>query len=235
MKSIVEQVVCCPALVVAICLCVPARSHATGYRAEIYGIVTEVTAIYEPLYDPSEIPPPPEIDAEFAARFALGQAVVTQLNYTNDAIDNVVADYWGQYPLANVGSIFVDGEQFTIGPGVINIQTNQPYMPRSDRFFFHSYTSQAISEPIAASGIWLDVSIEGQGMFDTDSLVAPPSIWDTAFGALYFNSGLEWQALGFLVDRVVVTTVPEPSSPCLGILLASAIIYSRRRLTRRCR
>jgi hypothetical protein len=176
----------------------------------VRGTVSAVTAIYYPLFDPIDLPPPPQPSPEFTARFATGQSVIIDMAYSLGWADNIAATWDGNYAVDSAGSITVDGARFKIGAGGVDVQTDQPYMPRTDQFFFHSATLQQIASPVQAYGTWLDLVIHGDGMIGSDALVPPPAAWDTATGYLYFQSqqGVVWPALYFNIDQIDVAPNP---------------------------
>jgi len=203
------------------------HSTATEYRVEITGVVSDVMGMVNPADDWAG--PPPEVAPEFAARFAVGQTVVTKYTFADRVLDGAAADDWGQYSLSGtpVGSVVVDGELFQLRPGVIHLRTEE-----TDRYLFHSYTSQEISNPVSAMGIMLDIDLEGYGLLQSDALVPPPQTWESATGDLYFASSPYWQGIRFTIDRVVVNAVPEPSLVAVAVALLGICSFSRPKRTR---
>jgi hypothetical protein len=177
----------------------PLPSNAIEYSVEIEGVISDVTAILSPTYGDVVGPlPSPQVAPEFSERFAVGQLITTHITYSDDVVDDIVADYWGRYPLAGnqLGSIVVDGEPYQLKTGVISTLTDA-----ADRYFYHAYTNQEISNPVAAMGVWLDIIFEGDNLLDSDALVPPPQTWDLANGDLYFDTGRDWQTIRFSVER----------------------------------
>jgi len=208
------------------------QSFAESIQVRVRGTVSAVTAIYAPLFDPIGLPPPPQPSPEFVARFATGQSVVIDMTYSLGAADNIAATSEGRYAVDSAGSITVDGARFNFGGGVVDVQTDQPYMPRTDQFYFHSATLQQIASPVQAYGTWLDLVLHGDGMIGSDALVPPPAAWDTAMGYLYFQSqqGVVWPALYFNIDQIDAALNPLADFDANGVVNGADYIVWRKGL-----
>ena len=199
-------------------------SDAVEYRFKITGTVNAVEATVNPAAD--YFGPPPEVSPAFAARFAIGHPVVTEFTYADGVMDIMPSTTIGTYPLSSVpgGWVGVDGEQYLLGAGSISASLGE-----TDQYLFHAFNSQEISNPVAASGIMLNIAFSGGSLLNSDALVPPPHAWDSAFGDLLFDAGLFWQRIRFSVDQVEVTAVPEPSTLAVAITMFLAGCCCRRR------
>ncbi len=147
------------------------------------------------------------------------------MTYSLGAADNIAATWEGRYAVDSAGSITVDGARFNIGGGVVDVQTDQPFMPRTDQFYFHSATLEQIASPVQANGIWLDMVIHGDGIIGSDALVPPP-----ATGSLYFQSqqGSVWPALYFNIDQIDVAPNPLADFDANGVVNGADYVVWRK-------